>query len=116
VILLYTTAWCKRVNCFKSNYRKFSPIVFKADSIILSMNFVTRHLLLTTLSKHEALTIDDIAKPEYLGLLPDLNQLKYLLHQLSIRGHIAKMNGTTPTTYMITKEGIEENNRLMNHH
>jgi len=79
------------------------------------MNFVTRHLLLTTLSKHEALTIDDIAKPENLGLLPDPSQLKYLLHQLIIRGHIAKMNGTSPATYTITKEGIEENNRLLNH-
>jgi hypothetical protein len=80
------------------------------------MNFVTRHLLLTTLSRHEALTIDDIAKPEYLGLLPDINQLKYLLHQLIIRGHILILSGTQPTTYTITKEGIEENNRLLNHH
>ena len=80
------------------------------------MNFVTRHLLLSTLSQHKNLTIDDIAKPEKLGLRPDPGQLKYLLHQLTIRGHIHILKDVKPITYTLTKEGIEENDRLMNNH
>ena len=92
------------------------PVFYTTWPYRLFMNFVTRHLLLTTLSRYGTLTIDDIAKPENLGLLPDLSQLKYLLHQLVIRGHILVLNGAKPITYSITKEGMEENNRLQNHH
>ncbi|MFL5742145.1 MAG: hypothetical protein ACJ75B_18120 [Flavisolibacter sp.] len=78
------------------------------------MNFITRQLLLATLTKHETLTIDDLAKPENIGLLPNQGQLNYLLKQLVIGGHIMILRGASPLTYTITQGGIEENKRLQN--
>ena len=80
------------------------------------MMLVTRQLLLGTLTRHRTLTIDDLAKPEYIGLLPDQGQLAYLLRQLVIAGQIIILKGVKPFTYSITKYGIEENDRLLNGH
>lgn len=77
------------------------------------MNLVTRKILLDTLTRHETLTIDDIAKQENLGLVPDKSQLLYLLKQLVISGHILRLDGATPLTYTITTTGIDEHNRLL---
>lgn len=77
------------------------------------MLLVTRKIVLDTLTTHKTLTIDTIAKVENLGMVPDKNQLKYLLHQLIIRGHALVLDGATPITYTITTSGIKERNRLL---
>jgi DNA-binding PadR family transcriptional regulator len=73
---------------------------------------VTRRIVLETLTKHEKLTIADMAKEENLGILPDKSQLRYLLHQLTLSGFIKILDGASPLTYTITPKGIEERNRL----
>jgi hypothetical protein len=78
-----------------------------------SMNYITRKVVLATLTKHETLTIDDLSKEENLGLVPDQNQLNFLLRQLAIGGYILSLKGVTPLTYTITNAGIEENDRLV---
>jgi hypothetical protein len=80
------------------------------------MKLVTRLSLLGALSKHGTLTIEDLANPEYVGLQPNPGQLTYLLRQLVIGGHIILLSGVKSATYTITKNGIEENNRLLNGH
>lgn len=77
------------------------------------MLLVTRKIVLDTLTRHETLTIDDISKNENLGMVPDKGQLRYLLHQLIINGHILVLDGATPVTYTITTSGIKERDRLL---
>lgn len=94
----------------------FLPVGYTSGGFKLTdfttMKYISRKILLATLTKHETLTIDDIAKEENLGLVPDKNQLKFLLRQLTISGHILVLDGITPVTYTITTAGIDENIRF----
>jgi len=76
------------------------------------MTTINRTLVLKTLIKHETLTIDDIAKAENLGRIPNKNHLQFLLTELNESGHIHLMNGVVPSTYTITDKGILEGARL----
>jgi hypothetical protein len=73
---------------------------------------VNRKILLDTLIKHETLTEEDIAKEENLGLVPNKEQLGFLLSELSLSGHILILSGASPVTYTITQKGIDEGKRL----
>jgi hypothetical protein len=73
---------------------------------------VNRKILLDTLIKHETLTEDDIAKEENLGVVPNKEQLGFLLSELSLSGHILVLSGAMPVTYTITQKGIDEGKRL----
>lgn len=75
------------------------------------MKFLTRNILLATLTEFKTLKAEELAKKEKLGFIPDANQLKFLLHQLTISGYICVLKHSTPITYSITKEGIAENAR-----
>ena len=77
------------------------------------MLFINRKAVLDTLVKHETMTMDDISKEENMGFVPNLQQLKFILLQLTIHGHILVLSGALPLTYTITSKGIEESNRLM---
>ena len=77
------------------------------------MTALDRTIVLKSLIKHETLTIDDLSKEENLGLVPDHNQLNFLLRQLTIKGYVLSLKGVTPLTYTITSAGIEENDRLV---
>ncbi|MDB5197187.1 MAG: hypothetical protein JWP88_1558 [Flaviaesturariibacter sp.] len=73
---------------------------------------LTRKTLIDALIHHETLTIDDIAKPVNLGLLPDAGELTYLLNDLKREGFITIIGGASPCTYTITDKGISEGRRL----
>jgi hypothetical protein len=73
---------------------------------------VNRRILLDTLIKHETLTEEDIAKEENLGIVPNKEQLGFLLSELSLSGHILILSGAFPVTYTITQKGIDEGKRL----
>ncbi|HUC80997.1 MAG TPA: hypothetical protein VMR70_08780 [Flavisolibacter sp.] len=73
---------------------------------------VNRKILLDTLIKHETLTEDDIAKVENLGVVPNKQQLGFLLSELTLSGHIQVLSGAEPVTYTITQKGIDEGTRL----
>ncbi|HEX8314943.1 MAG TPA: hypothetical protein VF609_08120 [Flavisolibacter sp.] len=73
---------------------------------------VNRKILLDTLIKHETLTEDDIAKEENLGVVPNKEQLGFLLNELNLSGHIQVLSGAEPITYSITQKGIDEGRRL----
>lgn len=73
---------------------------------------LNREILLSTLVKHETLTIDDIAKEENLGLVPGRDHLKFLLNELCESGHFTMLDGVNPLTYTITIKGIDESLRL----
>ena len=73
---------------------------------------VNRKILLDTLIKHETLTEEDIAKEENLGLVPNKDQLGFLLSELTLSGHILVLSGAVPVTYTITQKGIDEGIRL----
>src|SRR5690348_16157580 len=75
------------------------------------MPLFNRILLLTSLIKHETLTIDDLAKEENMGMLPDKEQLKTLLNELRESGCIVQLNGVNPSTYTINDKGITEGKR-----
>jgi hypothetical protein len=75
---------------------------------------VNRKILLETLIKHETLTINDIAKKENLGVVPNKEQLGFLLSELSLSKHILKLSGADAATYTITQKGIDEGRRLEN--
>ncbi|HUC80366.1 MAG TPA: hypothetical protein VMR70_05585 [Flavisolibacter sp.] len=77
------------------------------------MTQITRKLVLATLTKHETLTIDDLSAKENLGFVPDPHQLNFLLRQLVMRGYIQPLKDVKPATYTITRNGIDENNRLL---
>ncbi|RYD99041.1 MAG: hypothetical protein EOP50_04510 [Sphingobacteriales bacterium] len=67
---------------------------------------LTRNLLLSTLAKHETLTITDISKVENLGVVPDLGELRFLLGWLVSDGMLQVLPGVCPVTYTITNKGI----------
>jgi hypothetical protein len=73
---------------------------------------VNRKIVLDTLIRHETLKVDDIAKEENLGIVPDKAQLGFLLSELCISGHILELSGVDPVTYTITQKGIDEGERL----
>jgi hypothetical protein len=73
---------------------------------------VNRKILLDALIRHETLMVDDIAKEENLGVVPDKEQLGFLLSELSLSGHIHALSGVVPVTYTITQKGIDEGKRL----
>jgi hypothetical protein len=73
---------------------------------------LNRQILLNTMIRHETLTIDDIAKEENLGLVPDKDHVQFLVSELAESGHIQQLDGATPSTFTITTKGIEEGERL----
>lgn len=87
-------------------------MVFKAKNDTSAPLPVNRNILLDTLIKHETLTEDDIAKEENLGVVPNKEQLGFLLNELSLSGHIQVLSGAAPVTYTITQKGIDEGARL----
>ena len=62
--------------------------------------------VLYTLIKHETLTIDDIAKEENLGIVPDEKHLQSLLDELTESDHIHILGSAETRTYTITEKGI----------
>lgn len=73
---------------------------------------INRTIVLNTLIRHETLTIDDLAKEENLGMVPNEDHLNFLLIELEQSGHITLLEGTNPVTYTITVKGIEEGKRM----
>jgi hypothetical protein len=86
--------------------------VVNANQNLTTFLPVNRKILLDTLIKHETLTVDDIAKEENLGVVPNKEQLGFLLSELSLSGHILALSGIVPVTYTITQKGIDEGKRL----
>ena len=78
----------------------------------MNNNKIDRKVVLDTMITHETLTVTDLAKPENLGMTPDVTHLKYLLDELHQSGHLQELNGVSPLTYTITQKGIEEGVRL----
>jgi len=71
-----------------------------------------RALVLNTLIKHETLTLQDLAKKENLGLVPDAFYFRQLIQQLLNDACIETLNGTEEPTYTITSKGIAEGKRM----
>lgn len=78
------------------------------------MSILNKGLILSSLTKHETLTIDDICKEENLGMVPNGHHLKSLLNELKESGHLEVLNDVDPITYTITSKGIDETVRLEN--
>lgn len=76
------------------------------------MLFITRKIILETLSHHQSLTLNDIRSEENLGFIPDPFQLTFLLRQLIIKEQVRVVSGVSPVTYAITGKGMEERTRL----
>ena len=68
------------------------------------MTQLNRKVVLDTLIRHETLLVDDIAKEENLGFVPDKRQLHYLLDELTESKHFKVLDGVTPLTYTITEK------------
>jgi hypothetical protein len=75
------------------------------------MEFVTRRSILAALVKFVRLWFDELTKKEIIGFAPDAQQLKFLLHQLVIRGYIL-IHKTELFTYTITAVGKTEDSRI----
>jgi len=73
---------------------------------------LNRTVVLNTLIKHETLTIDDIAKEENLGMIPNEEHLQNLLDELTESNHIHILGSAAIRTYTITDKGIRECARL----
>jgi len=73
---------------------------------------INRTVVLNSLIKHETLTILNIRKAEYLGMILDNVHLNFLLNELIESGHVDTLNGVRPLTYTITTKGITEGARL----
>jgi hypothetical protein len=86
--------------------------VVNPDKNLTPASPVNRKILLDTLIKHETLTIDDIAKEENLGVVPNAAQLGFLLSELQLSKHIQQLSGADPATFTITQKGIDEGKRL----
>ena len=76
------------------------------------MSALNRTTLLNTLIKHETLTINDIAKEENLGMIPNEDHLQSLLAELTESGYLKILNDVAPCTYTITDKGMSEGARL----
>jgi len=68
--------------------------------------------VLETMIRHETLTIDDLAKEENLGFVPNTGDLITILYTLCKNGFLKDIPGATKLTYTITQKGIEEGLRL----
>ena len=96
----------------------FSIFILKHVDNSLTIKLITmstplsQSLILNMLVKHETLTINDLAKEENLGIVPEENHLHFMLHELTNNGHLTILDGVTPSTYTITGKGIEECNRI----
>ncbi len=90
--------------------RNLSGSVFATNQNIYTM--LNRATVLDALIRHETLSINDIRKPENLGLVPEEKHLQFLLDELTESKHITLLASVTPHTYTITDKGIEEGNRL----
>jgi hypothetical protein len=97
-----------------NNYMSVKKVVLNAKNDTSAPLPVNRKILIDTLVKHETLTEDDIAKEENLGVVPNKEQLGFLLSELNLSGHIQVLSGATPVTYTITQKGIDEGARLGN--
>jgi predicted transcriptional regulator len=73
---------------------------------------LNRSLVLNTLIKHETLTIDDIAKEENLGVVPNEEHLHSILDELTASEHIHILGSAKIRTYTITDKGIREVEKL----
>ena len=73
---------------------------------------INREMVLSSLIKHETLTVVDLRKKENFGIIPDNLHLNYLLNQLIVVGDVDMLNGVTPETYTITSKGIAEGQKL----
>jgi hypothetical protein len=89
-----------------------NPQVADHDKHTIALLPVNRKILIDALIKHETLTVEDIAKEENLGVVPNKEQLGFLLSELCISGHILVLSGANPVTYTITQKGIDEGKRL----
>jgi len=78
------------------------------------MTNINRTMVLNSLIKHETLTILNVRKAEYLGMVPDRVHLNFLLNELIESKFVDTLNGVTPLTYTITTKGITEGARLNN--
>ncbi|HZF65604.1 MAG TPA: hypothetical protein VEZ55_14015 [Chitinophagaceae bacterium] len=76
------------------------------------MSTLNRTLVLSTLIKHETLTVTDFSKEENLGMIPNALHLNLLLEELEEESFIQQLNGTELRTYTITDKGIAEGKRL----
>lgn len=76
------------------------------------MPTLNRTLVLNTLIKHETLTLDDFAKEENLGIIPNEHHLRLLLEELESDSYVEQLDGTILCTYTITDKGIAEGKRL----
>ena len=76
------------------------------------MKTLDRKLVLKTLAQHETLLASDIAKPENIGIVPNLDGLQNVLDDLSDSGFITKLTSMELPTYTITEKGIDEVERL----
>jgi hypothetical protein len=76
------------------------------------MKILNRLRLLKTFRVHETLKLEDISKEENLGMVPDLNQLNYMLTEMTDCGYLKILNDIVPATYSITDDGIQEYERL----
>jgi len=68
--------------------------------------------VLNTLIRHETLTLEDFAKEENLGLVPNGHHLKLLLEELEGDAYVKQLSGADLCTYTITDKGIAEGKRL----
>ena len=73
---------------------------------------LNRTIVLNTLIQHETLTLDDFAKEENLGLVPNTHHLRLLLEELEGDSYVQQLSGTALCTYTITDKGIAEGKRL----
>lgn len=70
------------------------------------MKQLNREVLLAAMTQHETLTIDDIAKVENIGFVPDAEQLRLLLRELTAKGELVQLPDVMPATFTITNKGI----------
>ena len=76
------------------------------------MSALNRKLVLSTLIKHETLTLPDLGKEENLGITANEHHLRLLVDELEEDSYIQKIAGAVPCTYTITDKGIAEGKRL----
>lgn len=70
------------------------------------MNTLNPDTLLACMRRHETLTIDDIAKAENLGFVPEARHLSVLLSLLTQNGDLIQLPDVEPETYTITSKGM----------
>jgi hypothetical protein len=76
------------------------------------MSMLNRTRVLNTLIRHETLTLEDLAREENIGMVPNEHHLRLLLEELEADAFVKRLNGAVPCTYTITDSGIKEGKRL----